>query len=140
MTVGSRFENVELVQAAIDEAIAAHGADDDTRHWVELAVREAVANAIKHGNLQDPAKRVDVVVRIEGGIVEIRVSDEGKGFDPGAVRDPLEGENLYRVNGRGIFYINRFMDDVSYETVPDGGTLVTMRKRIATADDGTEER
>jgi serine/threonine-protein kinase RsbW len=131
LTVGSRFENVELVQAAIDEAIAARGADEDARHWVGLAVREAVANAIKHGNRQDPGKRVDVAVRIGEGEVEIEVADEGQGFDPGEVRDPLAPENLYRTNGRGIFYMRRFMDEVSYGSTRDGGTLVRMRKRFA---------
>jgi serine/threonine-protein kinase RsbW len=131
LTVGSRFENVELVQAAIDEAIAERGADEDARHWVGLAVREAVANAIKHGNRQDPEKRVEVAVRIGGGFVDIRVSDEGRGFDPGEVRDPLAPENKFRSNGRGIFYMRRFMDEVSYATAESGGTSVRMRKRIA---------
>lgn len=130
LTVGSRFENVELVQAAIDEAIAARGADEDARHWVGLAVREAVANAIKHGNRQDPGKRVDVAVRINSVEVEIAVADEGDGFDPGAVRDPLAPENLFRTNGRGIFYMRRFMDEVSYGSTANGGTLVLLRKRF----------
>lgn len=131
LTVGSRFENVELVQAAIDEAIAARGADEDARHWVGLAVREAVANAIKHGNQQDPDKRVEVAVRIAEDEVEIAVADEGTGFDPGEVRDPLAPENLFRTNGRGIFYMRRFMDEVSYGSTAGGGTLVRMRKRFA---------
>jgi serine/threonine-protein kinase RsbW len=131
LTVGSRFENVELVQAAIDEAIAELGADEDARHWVGLAVREAVANAIKHGNQQDPAKRVDVAVRIDVDEVEIAVGDEGEGFDPGTVRDPLAPENLFRTNGRGIFYMRRFMDEVTYGSTASGGTLVRLRKRFA---------
>ena len=131
LTVGSRFENVELVQAAIDEAIAARGADEDARHWVGLAVREAVANAIKHGNRQDPDKRVDVAVLIDSEAVEIAVADEGSGFDPSTVRDPLAPENLFRTNGRGIFYMQRFMDEVSYGSTASGGTLVRLRKRFA---------
>jgi serine/threonine-protein kinase RsbW len=140
LTVGSRFENVELVQSAIDEAIAERGADDDARHWIGLAVREAVANAIKHGNRQDPVKRVEVDVKIEGDEVDIRVEDQGEGFDPGKVRDPLAEENKFRSNGRGIFYMRRFMDDVSYESTPSGGTIVRMRKRIAPRAQGTQER
>jgi len=131
LTVGSRFENIELVQAAIDEAVAGRGADEDTRHWIGLAVREAVANAIKHGNRLEAAKRVDVAVEWVDGEVVIRVSDEGEGFEPEKVRDPLAPENLMRTNGRGIFYMRRFMDDVSYDSTPDGGTRVTLRKRIA---------
>jgi len=140
LTVGSRFENVDLVQAAIDQAIAERGADEDARHWVGLAVREAVANAIKHGNRQDPAKRVEVAVRIVDGFVDIRVEDEGAGFDPDKVRDPLAPENLFKSNGRGIFYMRRFMDEVAYDTADSGGTAVVMRKRIRPEPGGGQER
>jgi len=140
LTVGSRFENVDLVQAAIDQAIAERGADEDARHWVGLAVREAVANAIKHGNRQDPAKRVEVAVRIVDGFVDIRVEDEGEGFDPDKVRDPLAPENLFKSNGRGIFYMRRFMDEVAYDTANSGGTAVVMRKRIRPEPGGGQER
>ncbi len=140
LTVGSRFENIELVQAAIDEALAEHGAEEDARHWVGLAVREALANAIKHGNRQDPGKRVDIAVQIDGGVLEIRVSDEGAGFDPEEVRDPLAPENRFRTNGRGIFYMRRFMDDINYEFAPGGGTVVTLRKRLVAETGGSQQR
>jgi serine/threonine-protein kinase RsbW len=133
LTVGSRFENVELVQAAIDEAIAARGADEDARHWVGLAVREAVANAIKHGNRQDPEKEVEVELAIEGDQAVIRIEDCGEGFDPDLVGDPLEPENLLKPNGRGIFYMKSFMDEISYSARPGGGTVVTLKKKIAEA-------
>jgi serine/threonine-protein kinase RsbW len=131
LTFGSRYENIELVQSAIDEAVAERGADEDARHWIGLAVREAVANAIKHGNRQDAAKRVEVELSFDDGFVDIAVADEGGGFDPGEVLDPRSPENLFRSNGRGIFYMRRFMDDVTYRPRPGGGTVVTMRKRIA---------
>ena len=137
LTFGSRFENIELVQTAIDEAVAERGADDDARHWIGLAVREAVANAIKHGNKQDAEKRVDVELTFADGYVDIVVTDQGTGFEPEKVRDPLAPENLFKTNGRGIFYMKRFMDDVSYAAGPAGGTIVTLRKRIAPAEAGS---
>jgi serine/threonine-protein kinase RsbW len=140
LTLSSRFENIELVQAAIDEAVAGRGVDEDVRHWIGLAVREAVANAIKHGNRLDPGKRVDVAVEVSEGTVEIRVSDEGEGFEPEEVRDPLAPENLMRTNGRGIFYMRRFMDEVSYDFGPAGGTIVTLRKRIAVDGDHGQDQ
>ena len=133
LTFGSRFENIELVQTAIDEAVAERGADEDARHWIGLAVREAVANAIKHGNRQETDKRVDVELNFVDGYVDIVVTDQGSGFEPDKVRDPLAPENLFKTNGRGIFYMKRFMDDVSYGSRPDGGTIVTLRKRLVPA-------
>ena len=134
LTFCSRFENIELVQTAIDEAVAERGADEDARHWIGLAVREAVANAIKHGNRQDAEKRVEVELSFVDGCVDIQVADQGMGFEPTEVRDPLAPENLFKTNGRGIFYMRRFMDDVSYAARPGGGTIVLLRKRIAPAN------
>ena len=104
--------------------------DEDTQHWVDLAVREALANAIKHGNPQNPDKQVHVDLAVEGDELVIRVEDEGVGFDPGQLRDPLAPENLLRPNGRGIFYMRSFMDDINYGSGPGGGTMVTLRKRV----------
>jgi serine/threonine-protein kinase RsbW len=139
LTIGSRFENIELVQMAVDEALGERGVSEDVRHWVGLALREAVANAIKHGNRQDPSKRVDVAVELGDSAVSLAVADEGPGFDPDGVRDPLAPENRFRADGRGIFYMRRFMDEVSYSFAPGGGTVVTLRKRLApgTSDPGT---
>ena len=140
LALGSRFENVELAQAAVDEVIAAHGVDEEARHWVGLAVREAIANAIQHGNRLDASKRVDVAMRFSGGVVEVEVADEGEGFAPEAVRDPLAPENLLRTNGRGIFYMRRFMDDVVYGSTAAGGTRVVLRRRIVDRLEGSQER
>jgi len=134
LAIGSRFENIELVQLVLKDSLDQLGLDDDNRHWIDVAVREAVANAIKHGNLQDPAKQVHVDLNLEGhdgDWLVIRVQDEGKGFDPSDLEDPLAPENLLKPNGRGIFYMKSFMDDIQYGLRPGGGTTVTMRKRLA---------
>ena len=131
LDVGSRFENIELVQVVLRDSLERLGVDEDTRHWVDVAVREAVANAIKHGNAQDPGKQVHVDLFREGDEVVIRVEDEGIGFDPAQARDPLAPENLLKPNGRGIFYMKSFMDDIQYGPRPGGGTIVTLRKKVA---------
>lgn len=131
LTIGSRFENIELVQMTVDEILKDQGTEEEIRHWIGLALREAVANAIKHGNRQDPEKRVDVELDLASDSVEIRVSDQGSGFDPQGVADPLAPENRFRSDGRGIFYMKKFMDDVLYSFRPDGGTIVTMRRTLA---------
>jgi len=131
LDVGSRFENIELVQVVLRDSLERLGVDEDTRHWVDVAVREAVANAIKHGNAQDPGKQVHVDLFREGDDVVIRVEDEGIGFDPEQLGNPLAPENLLKPNGRGIFYMKSFMDDIHYGPRPGGGTIVTLRKKVA---------
>lgn len=131
LDLGSRFENIELVQVVLKDTLAQLGVEEDARHWIDVAVREAVANAIKHGNAQDPGKQVHVDLLLEDEHLIIRIEDEGAGFDPSQVQDPLAPENLLRPNGRGIFYMKSFMDDIHYGPGPGGGTVVTMRKRIA---------
>lgn len=130
LALGSRFENIELVQVVLDESLRRLACDDDTRYWVGIAVREAVANAIKHGNHLDPGKKVEIDLRVEGEDLVISVLDEGNGFDPGRVADPLLPENLLKPDGRGIFYMGKFMDGVEYRFRDGGGTEVTLRKRI----------
>lgn len=134
VVVGSRFENVELVQVVLDECLENWQVDEDARHWIGLAVREAVANAIKHGNSENPEKMVEVDLILEdtqlmARQLVVRVRDEGGGFDPNAVSDPLAPENLLRPGGRGIFYIRRLMDGVDYRFA-EAGTEVILRKNI----------
>jgi serine/threonine-protein kinase RsbW len=93
---------------------------------VELALREALANAVLHGCKSDPAQRVECTVACEepGGILII-VRDPGKGFDPLNVQSPLVGENILADHGRGIFLMNMLMDEVRWER---GGTEIHLRK------------
>jgi serine/threonine-protein kinase RsbW len=94
---------------------------------VETALREALANAVRHGCGHDATLEVrcQVVCDLERGML-IVVSDPGEGFDPATVCSPLQGENLYREHGRGIYLINRLMDEVRYER---GGTEIHMLKK-----------
>ena len=140
LAIGSRFENIELVQLVLKDSLDQLGLDDDNRHWIDVAVREAVANAIKHGNREDPAKQVQVDLTVESECLVIRVQDEGAGFDPAHLEDPLAPENLLKPNGRGIFYMKSFMDDIQYGMGPGGGTVVTLRKRVAAPGGGGGER
>lgn len=94
---------------------------------VELALREALANAIVHGCKNDPDKKVQLCVACDPakGLLII-VRDEGEGFDPSGVSSPLHGTNLHSDHGRGIYLINQLMDEVKFEK---GGTEIHMRKR-----------
>ena len=130
LAIGSRFENIELVQVVLRDCLVRLGMEEDARQWVDLAVREALANAIKHGNEQNPAKQVHVDFVYEGEELAIRVEDEGAGFDPSHLVDPMAPENLLRPNGRGIHFMKSFMDGIQYSSGPGGGTTVTLRKKI----------
>ena len=94
---------------------------------VELALQEALANAIRHGCRNDPAKQVQCMVTIDGANeVTIVVRDPGTGFDPTAVPNPLDAENILKSSGRGVFLINELMDDVAFS---DRGRQLEMRRR-----------
>ncbi len=98
---------------------------------VETALREALANAVLHGNRQDPRKQVRICCACEAsqGIL-IVVKDEGEGFDPTKVASPIVGENIHSEHGRGIYLLNLLMDEVRFER---GGTEIYIRKRPAGA-------
>ena len=131
----SLFEMIDLAQAVSDQLGRLLGLDEDSQHWVGVAVRESVINAIKHGNRYDPAKRVFVEFTVRPPVAPtelfIVVRDQGEGFDPDALADPLAPENLLKASGRGIFFMRSFMDDVQIRRAAQGGMEVTMLKRFA---------
>src|SRR5512133_3296964 len=114
ITITSRFENIELVQVIAEHICECAGLDDDGSHWVGMAVREAVANAIKHGNRLDSKKKVYAIFDLRGPMLAIKILDEGEGFDPSKVSDPLNPQNIMKTSGRGIFYMKTFMDQVDF--------------------------
>src|SRR3954470_19661983 len=102
----STFEMLDVVQVVSEHLGRLAGLDDDSLHWVGVAVRESVINAIKHGNAGNEQKQVHVeFTPIESGMpkgLAIRVRDEGTGFDPASLPDPLAPENILKASGRGI--------------------------------------
>lgn len=130
ITISSRFENIELVQVIAEHLCEHAGMDDDASHWVGMAVREGVANAIKHGNKLDAQKKVNATFDLRGNRLEVEIADQGVGFDPGGVSDPLNPTNLMKTSGRGIFYMRTFMDSVEYVFSAEGGTRLIMSKRL----------
>jgi serine/threonine-protein kinase RsbW len=136
----STFEMLDLVQVVSDHIARLAGLDEEARHWVNVAVRESVINAIKHGNCNDAAKRVHVEftpiepVDTPSGVM-IRVRDEGHGFDPASVPDPLAPENLLKGSGRGIFLIRSFMDEMVLQRAEEGGMEMVMVKRASPMQD-----
>ena len=124
---------LDLVQAVSDQVGKYAGLDEDANHWLGVAVRECVVNAITHGNRNDASKHVHVEFEPfedqTGPGVAIRVRDEGPGFDPGNIPDCCAPENLLKSSGRGIFLIRSFMDELDLRRAPEGGMEVVMVKR-----------
>lgn len=133
LDVCSSLDIVDLVQAVSDHIGRSAGLDDDTLHWIDVAVRESVINAITHGNQHDVDKRVHIeFTLLEGDSnpgIAIRVRDEGLGFDPASLPDCRTPENILKSSGRGIFLIRSFMDDLVLRRAPEGGMEILMVKR-----------
>jgi serine/threonine-protein kinase RsbW len=140
----SAFEMLDFVQVVSDHMARDVGLDDDSLHWVGVAIRESVINAIKHGNRNDVAKHVfiefETATNADVPELLIRVRDQGEGFDPDTVANPLDPKNLLKSSGRGIFLIRNFMDDVQLQRAPEGGMEIRMVKRgqpVAADADGS---
>jgi serine/threonine-protein kinase RsbW len=136
---GSRLENLEIVQGISDSIGRLMGLDDDGRYWICLSVRESVTNAILHGNKKDVEKRVGVKFFLTKEKLVITIQDEGNGFDEARLPDPLDPDNLLKPSGRGIFYVRSFMDEVKYQSLPEGGWEVRMEKRFNNKQQGEKK-
>jgi serine/threonine-protein kinase RsbW len=128
LVLPSRTESVNEAATAAGEVAERAGLDEEAAYGVDMALREAVTNALVHGNKRDESKTITVIFTSSPGALEIEVSDQGNGFDPGSVPDPTVGENVLKTSGRGIFFMRTFMDDVTWSRTAEGGTMVRMIK------------
>jgi serine/threonine-protein kinase RsbW len=135
LQIPSNFELLDVIQAASDRLAVLAGLDEDAVHWIGVAVRESVINAIKHGNREDYGKLVTIEFSITPPVAPtefiVRVLDQGEGFEPEEVADPLAPENILKSSGRGIFFMRSFMDDVVLRRASEGGMEVRMVKKLA---------
>jgi serine/threonine-protein kinase RsbW len=129
LSLPSRIDTVATAAAAVAEFMGRSGISEDAAFGIDMAVREAVTNAVLHGNRQDDNKTVDIVLKSSPDAVEISVHDQGPGFNPEEVPDPTAKENVLKTSGRGIFFMRTFMDEVDWSIRPEGGTTVRMLKR-----------
>jgi serine/threonine-protein kinase RsbW len=129
LSLPSRIDTVATAAAAVAEFLSRSGITEDAAFGIDMAVREAVTNAVIHGNRQDENKTVDVTLKSTPDAVEISVHDQGAGFNPENVPDPTAEENILKASGRGIFFMRSFMDEVNWLIRPGGGTTVRMVKR-----------
>ncbi|MDR3677346.1 MAG: ATP-binding protein [Acidobacteriota bacterium] len=131
VTLESDLKNVEVAEEITRRVAVTAGFDEDEQHRIEMAVHESMINAIWHGNKNDSSKTVWLQFQIHRDRLEIRIRDQGIGFNPNSIPDPLESDNLLNVSGRGIFLIRAFMDEFRVENTSGAGTEVTMVKRLS---------
>jgi len=129
--ISSALENLDLIQALTDCITHYMSFDEDSAHWIGMSVRESVTNAIQHGNKLDLGKKVIIRFELRADKLSISVRDQGNGFKAEDVPNPLDAENLLKPNGRGIFYIRTFMDEVEFRPLSQGGMEVYMVKKVS---------
>jgi len=125
VTIPSDLAEARRVQEEIEVALLASFYSEHDIFSIKLALEEALVNAIKHGNQMDPDKRVVVVYCICPERFEVRITDEGQGFNPEDVPDPTAIENIERPCGRGLLLMRGFMTEVQYH---GKGNSVSMAK------------
>jgi anti-sigma regulatory factor (Ser/Thr protein kinase) len=127
MTIPADASAVSTISEGLEQMLRSKGWRDDDVIGVELAVREALTNAIRHGCKEDPSKQVQCLVSYgDPQEIVIVIRDPGPGFDTTALPDPLAPQNIFKASGRGVYLINQVMDSVGFG---DGGRQVEMRKR-----------
>lgn len=129
LNLPSEIESVEKAASEAEKFARASGLGDAELFAIDMAVRESVANAVKHGNKFDDAKKVDVTFSNSESGFEVMVRDYGVGFSVEEIPDPTNPENLLKASGRGILFMNNFMDSVEWENHTDGGMIVKMLKK-----------
>jgi serine/threonine-protein kinase RsbW len=134
LALQSNIDVLDHVQHVTEDVGHRLGFDEEAVHWTSMAVRETVINAITHGNKSDPAKLVFVDFDVEANGTSrdlvVCVRDQGAGFDPSRIGNPLAPENILHTSGRGIFLARQFMDDVSIYPAREGGMEVRMLKHL----------
>ena len=134
--ISSRREFLDPVHSLSERLIQEVGFSEDESYWLVTAVREAVTNAVIHGNREEPGTHVEVAYELCEDRIRITVKDQGNGFDPASLPDPISKEHLMDSSGRGVFLMQQLMDEVSYSFPESGGTTLSMMKKLRAIDEG----
>jgi len=128
-TFSSDLKQIDRIESLMTENLSAHQIDNEDINEIVLAMKEMVANAVIHGNKSDASKNIYVCIELSGNEVFLRVLDQGGGFDPHVIPDPLSEDALKRTHGRGIFFAKRIVDDLKYVCKSDS-TEVIIKKNV----------
>jgi len=128
LVLASKPEAIEEIEKLAAEAATVAGLSQEEQDSLAIAVTELANNAVIHGNKRDPGKKVFVNIDVVDAEVRLTIRDQGKGFNPDTLSNPLDPENLLRESGRGVFIVRALMDEVFYD-FSQGGAQVTIVKR-----------
>lgn len=129
VTISSKLKELNRIEKLTEKIAKKLDFSEDQQDNLAIAVTEAVGNAIVHGNKKDPDKKVYITFQLEEDRVEVSVRDEGEGFDPNELTNPLDPQYLMKESGRGIFILKSLMDDVSFSFTNEGTTIRFMLKK-----------
>jgi serine/threonine-protein kinase RsbW len=130
LDVPGQMEVVDDLEAVAVRLGTRGGLDPDASHFLGVALREALMNAIRHGNGLAPGRPIQVRIALDGGCLSLTVRDWGPGFEADALPDPEAPENCCLGCGRGVFFMRRFADEVVFHRPEGGGQAVELRKRL----------
>lgn len=135
LELASNLDSVDEAEEKVLAIAARCGVGEDELHRVGISVREAMVNAVVHGNKYNRNKKIQFRVDTSQRELTVTIADEGNGFDPDAVPDPNQDQNVLRQSGRGIMLIRAFMDGYEVSKRPGGGTEVRMVKSLPATEE-----
>lgn len=127
LTLKSSYEEIAKVEGLLNDLQSELGFNDEFYARLMLAVSEAATNGIVHGNQLDESKSLEISAFKDGDLLIFETRDEGDGFDPETLPDPLAKENLMKTSGRGVFLMEEYADEVEYS---DGGTKLSLKFKL----------
>ncbi len=127
-TLPTDLDSLAEIESLIEQIRAERDFGDEVANNLMMAFHEAVTNAIIHGNQLDPAKVVDIKAWFEDHQLVLQVTDQGSGFNPDSLPDPLDENNLLKSGGRGVFLIRQFSDEIEFN---DKGNMITIRYHLS---------
>lgn len=126
--LASTLDSVDWAEGHVTALAKEAGFDEDARHEIGIALREAMVNAVVHGNHYSADKQVSLSVEISPAALVIVIDDQGSGLDLDSLPDPLAEENLLRPSGRGLLIVRAFMDEFTVERRAEGGSRLRLVK------------
>jgi serine/threonine-protein kinase RsbW len=136
ITIPNDLDAIGELRVRILREVAQNGYNEQAYFAIALGLAEALSNAYRHGNQRDPGKHILVRFGITPELVVIEIEDEGEGFDPDSVPDPTTPENVGRIDGRGIFLMRAYLDEVSFSC--HGKRVRLLKHGAGRQDSGTQ--